>query len=95
KKRKRMSWASRPGKGKGRRLIVSGIAADDVRGEQAVKKWCEGFGEVSKVGRRPNGAMEIRWKKAEVAETVCRLQAQVNIKGAGSVVLSWLEEKKR
>ncbi|TFY51563.1 hypothetical protein EVG20_g10944, partial [Dentipellis fragilis] len=70
KKRKRMSWASRTSKGKGRRLIVSGIAADDARGEQAVKKWCESFGEVSKVGRRPNGAMEIRWKKAEVAETV-------------------------
>lgn len=35
--------------------------------------------------------MVVDWKKASVAETVCRVQATVWIRGAGSVGLSWFE----
>ncbi|KAF8198641.1 hypothetical protein BJ912DRAFT_1055512 [Pholiota molesta] len=77
-----------------RKLVISGVAPENVRGYEAVKRWCEAFGEVREMTRASNGKLYVDFKKASVAETVCRIQAQVFIKGAGSVSLSWYTKKK-
>ncbi|EPT01551.1 hypothetical protein FOMPIDRAFT_1029782 [Fomitopsis schrenkii] len=77
-----------------RKLIISGIPPGDERRYEAVKKWCESFGEVNAISREPNGHLYVDFRKAEVAETVCRLQARVYIKGVGSVCLSYFTGKK-
>ncbi|KAH9835912.1 uncharacterized protein C8Q71DRAFT_858745 [Rhodofomes roseus] len=77
-----------------RKLIVSGIPRGDEKRYEAVKKWCESFGEVNAISREPNGNLHVDFRKAEVAETVCRLQARVYIKGVGSVCLSYFTGKK-
>ncbi|KAF7430365.1 hypothetical protein PC9H_006070 [Pleurotus ostreatus] len=82
------------GRGKKRKLVVSGI--EDERGYEAVRAWCEAFGQVrsfapSSGGDGSKGSVVVDWKKASVAETVCRVQATVWIRGAGSVALSWFE----
>ncbi|KAF4581338.1 hypothetical protein EYR40_002926 [Pleurotus pulmonarius] len=82
------------GRGKKRKLVVSGI--EDERGYEAVRAWCESFGQVrsfapSPAGDGSKGSVVVDWKKASVAETVCRVQATVWIRGAGSVGLSWFE----
>ncbi|KAI0727829.1 hypothetical protein C8Q72DRAFT_427587 [Fomitopsis betulina] len=77
-----------------RKLIISGIPYGDERRFEAVKKWCESFGEVNAISREPNGHLYVDFRKAEVAETVCRLQARVYIKGVGSVCLSYFTGKK-
>jgi hypothetical protein len=59
--------------------------------ELAVKRWCESFGELRRISRK-DGALHVSWKKASVADTVCRLEARVFIKGVGSVALSWITE---
>ncbi|KAH9937326.1 uncharacterized protein B0H18DRAFT_1113180 [Fomitopsis serialis] len=59
-----------------------------------VKKWCESFGEVNSISRELNGNLYVDFRKAEVADTVCRLQARVYIKGVGSVCLSYFTGKK-
>ncbi|KAJ3905258.1 hypothetical protein F5879DRAFT_755101 [Lentinula edodes] len=41
-------------RGKKRKLVISGIESDDSRGYQAVKIWCESFGELKKFERQPN-----------------------------------------
>lgn len=82
-------------KRKKKRLIVSGIAANDLKKYEGVKRWCESFGEVRQILRMPNGDLVISFQSAEVADTVCRVRAKVFINGVGSVQLSWTTEKKR
>ncbi|KAI0065020.1 hypothetical protein BV25DRAFT_1780730, partial [Artomyces pyxidatus] len=72
-----------------KRLVVSGLRSGDMRAEEAVRRWCEEFGTVRRVSRREDGTLHVSFKKAEVADRVCRLQAQVFIKGVGDVGLSW------
>ncbi|KAL6298690.1 hypothetical protein BKA93DRAFT_820244 [Sparassis latifolia] len=79
---------------KKRKLIVSGIPLNDESRFEAVKKWCESFGELNSITRAPSGDLYIDFRKAEVADTVCRLQARVYISGVGSVGLSWFTGKK-
>ncbi|KAJ3721642.1 hypothetical protein C8R42DRAFT_56208 [Lentinula raphanica] len=86
----KMSFAALSSKNhKKKRLIISGIAPDDVRKFEGVKKWCENFGEVSHIIRMPNGDLHVHFKSADVADTVCRLRAKVYIVGCGSVGVSW------
>ncbi|KAJ3813009.1 hypothetical protein EV368DRAFT_33034 [Lentinula lateritia] len=78
-------------RGKKRKLVISGIELDDSRAYQAVKMWCESFGELKKFERQPNGDLVVDWRNRSVSDTVCRLQANVSIKGAGSVAISWIQ----
>lgn len=77
-----------------KKLVVSGIAKDDQLRLEGVRKWCESFGEVNQITRMPNGDLHIDFRKAEVADTVCRINARVHIAGVGSVSLSWYSGKK-
>ncbi|KAI0252890.1 hypothetical protein BJV78DRAFT_1281237 [Lactifluus subvellereus] len=76
-----------------KRLIVSGLEEGNLDAELAVKRWCESFGELRRISRK-DGTLHVSWKKASVADTVCRLEARVFIKGVGSVGLSWITEPK-
>ncbi|KAG6821398.1 hypothetical protein H0H93_014195 [Arthromyces matolae] len=80
---------------KKKRLVIRGVGIHDLRKFEGVKKWCEGFGEVSQIIRMPNGDLHVHFRLAEVADTVCRLRARVYIAGVGSVQLSWLTGDKR
>ncbi|KAI0375135.1 hypothetical protein BV20DRAFT_976473 [Pilatotrama ljubarskyi] len=77
-----------------RKLIISGIPPDDQRRFDGVRKWCESFGELNSITRVPNGDLHVDFRKAEVADTVCRLNARVCIAGVGSVCLSWFTGKR-
>ncbi|KAI0052548.1 hypothetical protein FA95DRAFT_1553554 [Auriscalpium vulgare] len=77
-----------------KRLVVSGIAVGDDRRYAGVKQWCESFGEVNTITRMPNGDLHVDFRKAEVADTVCRINARVHISRVGSVSLSWYTGKK-
>lgn len=77
-----------------KKLVISGLQAGEVHRFEAVKKWCESFGELSQITRMPNGDIYVHFRKAEVADNVCRLNARVLIAGAGSVSLSWFTGKK-
>ncbi|KAH9985652.1 hypothetical protein BJV74DRAFT_554158 [Russula compacta] len=74
-----------------KRLVVSGLEEGNLDAELAVKRWCESFGELRRISRK-DGALHVSWKKSSVADTVCRLEARVFIKGVGSVGLSWITE---
>ncbi|KAJ4468715.1 hypothetical protein J3R30DRAFT_1596904 [Lentinula aciculospora] len=78
-------------RGKKRKLVISGIESEDTRAYQAVKGWCENFGELKKFERQPNGNLVVDWRSKTVSDMVCRVQANVYIKGAGSVALSWIQ----
>ncbi|KAJ3724130.1 hypothetical protein DFJ43DRAFT_1003412 [Lentinula guzmanii] len=78
-------------RGKKRKLVISGIEINDTRAYQAVKNWCESFGELKKFERRDNGNLVVDWRSKSVNDMVCRVQANVFIKGAGSVALSWIQ----
>ncbi|KAI0639549.1 hypothetical protein C8Q77DRAFT_1214077 [Trametes polyzona] len=77
-----------------RKLIISGIPPDDERRFVGVRKWCESFGELNSITRALNGDLHVDFRKAEVADTVCRLNARVYIAGVGSVCLSWFTGKR-
>ncbi|KAH9950897.1 hypothetical protein B0H21DRAFT_818739 [Amylocystis lapponica] len=79
---------------KKRKLIISGIPPDDDVRFEGVRHWCETFGELNHITRVANGDLHIDFRKAEVADTVCRLQARVYINGVGSVCLSWFTGKR-
>ncbi|KAJ4472671.1 hypothetical protein C8R41DRAFT_589352 [Lentinula lateritia] len=86
----KMSFAALSSKNnKKKRLIISGIASNDVRKFEGVKNWCESFGEVSHIIRMPNNDLHVHFRSADVADTVCRLRARVYIVGCGSVGVSW------
>ncbi|KAG7098945.1 hypothetical protein E1B28_000835 [Marasmius oreades] len=92
----RVSFASLSSRNqKKKKLVVSGIATNDVRKFEGAKRWCESFGEVSQIVRMPNGDLHVHFRSAEVADTVCRLRAKVYIAGVGSVNLSWYTGNKR
>ncbi|KIJ66336.1 hypothetical protein HYDPIDRAFT_109336 [Hydnomerulius pinastri MD-312] len=78
-----------------KKLVISGIALNDARRLEAVQKWCQSFGEVDQITRMPNGDLHVNFQKAEVADTVCRVRAKVQIAGVGSVHLSWISGNKR
>jgi hypothetical protein len=59
-----------------KKLIVSGIGMNDTQRLQAMKKWCESFGEVTQIMRMPNGDLHVHFRKAEAAETVCSFLIQ-------------------
>ncbi|KAF8640355.1 hypothetical protein AX17_000026 [Amanita inopinata Kibby_2008] len=80
---------------KKRRLVVSGIKPNDSRKFDNLKRWCESFGEVSQITRMPNNDLHVHFRRADVADTVCRLRAKVSINGVGSVQLSWTYGGKR
>ncbi|KAE9410469.1 hypothetical protein BT96DRAFT_377469 [Gymnopus androsaceus JB14] len=77
------------GHGKKRKMVVSGVASYDAY--QAVKNWCESFGEVKNIETRENGNLVVDWRRRSVSDMVCRVQATVFIKGAGSVAISWYQ----
>ncbi|KAG9314017.1 hypothetical protein JVU11DRAFT_4795 [Chiua virens] len=78
-----------------KKLVVSGIALNDTTRVEAIQRWCQSFGEIDQITRMPNGDIQISFLKADVADTVCRVRAQVQIPGAGSVHLSWVTGNKR
>ncbi|KLO20671.1 hypothetical protein SCHPADRAFT_934492 [Schizopora paradoxa] len=80
---------------KRKKLVVSGLAKGDGAALEGLRKWCETFGELREISRLPNGDLLVDFKRAEVADTVCRISAQVFIDGVGSVFLSWCTGKKR
>ncbi|THV07591.1 hypothetical protein K435DRAFT_848008 [Dendrothele bispora CBS 962.96] len=69
---------------KKKKLVVSGVSPNDLRKFEGVKRWCESFGEVTHIVRMPNGDLVVHFRSADVADTVCRLRAQVFIAGVGS-----------
>ncbi|KAH6916946.1 hypothetical protein BKA70DRAFT_1417728 [Coprinopsis sp. MPI-PUGE-AT-0042] len=80
---------------KKKKLVISGVGVHETRKFDGVKKWCESFGEIRQISRVPNGDLHIEFRKAEVADTVCRIRAKVFISGVGSVHLSWITGDKR
>jgi len=90
-----LSSLSSPRDKRKKKLVVSGIGVNEVGKLEAMKKWCESFGEVTQINRMPNGDLHVHFRKAEVAETVCRVRARVTISGVGSVHLSWFIGDKR
>ncbi|KAI0068174.1 hypothetical protein BV25DRAFT_1818553 [Artomyces pyxidatus] len=77
-----------------KKLIISGIAVGDERRYQGVKQWCESFGEVNQITRMQNGDLHVDFRKSEVADTVCRINARVFIAKVGTVSLSWYTGKR-
>ncbi|KAF9245751.1 hypothetical protein BU15DRAFT_58721 [Melanogaster broomeanus] len=88
-----ISSSSRQAKKK--KLVVSGISLNDTRRLEAIQRWCQSFGDIDQITRMPNGDLHVNFQKAEVAETVCRVRAKVQIAGVGSVHLSWINGNKR
>ncbi|TFK77315.1 hypothetical protein BDN72DRAFT_38316 [Pluteus cervinus] len=91
----RVSLSSLSSRKKKRKLVISGIAPNDTRRFEGVKRWCETFGEVNQITRMPNGDLHVHFRRADVADTVCRIRAQVHITGVGSVQLSWFTGDRR
>ncbi|THH23085.1 hypothetical protein EUX98_g8093 [Antrodiella citrinella] len=89
-----LSLLGSPRRRKKRKLIISGLTHGDHSRFEAVRKWCESFGEVNQITRMQNGDLHIDFRKNEVADTVCRLNARVHIAGVGSVGLSWFTGKR-
>ncbi|KAH7930379.1 hypothetical protein BV22DRAFT_1000780 [Leucogyrophana mollusca] len=80
---------------KKKKLVISGIRMNDTNRLEAAQRWCQSFGEVDQITRMPNGDLHINFHKAEVADTVCRIRAKVQIPGVGSVHLSWYTGNRR
>ncbi|KAG6335920.1 hypothetical protein ID866_3174 [Astraeus odoratus] len=91
----RMSLSSISSHSRKRKLVISGIAFNDVVRLEAVQRWCESFGEVDQITRISNGDLHVNFRKAEVADMVCRLRARVHIAGVGSVHMSWINGNKK
>ncbi|KAL4070575.1 hypothetical protein J3A83DRAFT_3229815 [Scleroderma citrinum] len=91
----RMSLSSISGQTRKKKLVISGIALNDVARLEAVQRWCQSFGEIDQITRMPNGDLHVNFRRAEVADTVCRVRARVHIAGVGSVYLSWINANKR
>ncbi|PCH45098.1 hypothetical protein WOLCODRAFT_155105, partial [Wolfiporia cocos MD-104 SS10] len=79
-----------------KKLVIAGVlagagagAAEQARRYENVVRWCRGFGETRKIERREDGSLHVYWKEWEVADRVCRVQAQVYIKDVGRVSLAW------
>lgn len=65
---------SQKGGGKGgkekRKLVISGIQDSVGHVEEAVRRWCEAFGEVRAFEKRGKGCLVVDFRKASVADTV-------------------------
>ncbi|EJF58969.1 hypothetical protein DICSQDRAFT_66018 [Dichomitus squalens LYAD-421 SS1] len=79
-----------------KKLVISGAPleigqprASSSRRMQNVVKWCESFGPLRKIETKEDGSLHVYWKDWEVADRVCRIQAQVVIKDVGRVSLAW------
>ncbi|KIM76206.1 hypothetical protein PILCRDRAFT_652748 [Piloderma croceum F 1598] len=89
-----LGYASRSfAKPKKRTLVVGGVKENDARTFSAVQRWCESFGELRSMSRKPNGDIYVDFRKSSVAETVCRVRGHVALNGA-NVHLSWFSGKK-
>lgn len=66
-----LSSLSSPRERRKKKLVVGGIGINDTEKFEAIKQWCESFGEVTQISRMPNGDLHVHFRKAEVAETVC------------------------
>ncbi|KAI0819481.1 hypothetical protein BC628DRAFT_1026971 [Trametes gibbosa] len=64
-------------------------AIEQQRRVENVIKWCESFGPTRKIERKEDGSLHVYWKDWEVADMVCRVQAQVVIRDVGRVELAW------
>ncbi|KAI8969448.1 hypothetical protein BD414DRAFT_532153 [Trametes punicea] len=64
-------------------------ALERSRRVQNVIKWCQSFGPLRKIDTKEDGSLHVYWKDWEVADMVCRVQAQVIIKDVGRVNLAW------
>lgn len=54
-----------------RKLVISGIEdGGKGKGEEAVRRWCEAFGEVRAFEKRGRGCLVVDFRKASVADTV-------------------------
>lgn len=91
----RVSLSSISSQSRRKKLVISGIALNDNARLEAVQRWCESFGEIDQITRMPNGDLHVNFRKAEVADMVCRVRARVQIAGVGSVHLSWTYGHKR
>ena len=60
-------------RGKKRKLVINGVEENDVRAVQAVRIWCESFGEVKKFERRDNGSLVVDWRSKNVNDMVIPL----------------------
>ncbi|KZV74868.1 hypothetical protein PENSPDRAFT_153408 [Peniophora sp. CONT] len=79
-----------------RRLVVSGIGPGETQRTERLYQWACRFGEVREMVRAPNGRdLLIDFRRAEVADTVCRLNARVFIPDVGSVALSYTDTARR
>ncbi|KZT30866.1 hypothetical protein NEOLEDRAFT_41761 [Neolentinus lepideus HHB14362 ss-1] len=56
-----------------KKLCITGLRSGEVQRFEAVKKWCQSFGELREITRVPNGDIYVHFRKAEVADTVSRL----------------------
>ncbi|KAI0094336.1 hypothetical protein BDY19DRAFT_14569 [Irpex rosettiformis] len=54
----------------------------------------QSFGELNQITCMPNGDLHVDFRSTEVADTVCRLHASVQINGVGTVGLSWFTGKR-
>ncbi|EGO05303.1 hypothetical protein SERLA73DRAFT_174395 [Serpula lacrymans var. lacrymans S7.3] len=95
KSRVSLSSISSHTRSKKKKLVISGIGFNDSRRLEAATRWCQSFGEVDQITRMPNGDLHVNFRKAEVADTVCRVRAKVHIASVGSVYLSWFSGNKR
>ncbi|CDO75631.1 hypothetical protein BN946_scf184840.g14 [Trametes cinnabarina] len=82
--------AQTPAQGTEQQLQLQQLRAlERSRRVQNVIKWCESFGPVRKIDTKEDGSLHVYWKDWEVADMVCRVQAQVVIKDVGRVNLAW------
>ncbi|KAI9058059.1 hypothetical protein FKP32DRAFT_1298462 [Trametes sanguinea] len=81
--------AQAPAEGAEQLLQQQQRALERSRRVQNVVKWCESFGPVRKIDTKEDGSLHVYWKDWEVADMVCRIQAQVVIKDVGRVNLAW------
>ncbi|KAI0761544.1 hypothetical protein BD413DRAFT_441356, partial [Trametes elegans] len=80
-----------------KKLVISGapleLGPSRALSRQCVQntvKWCESFGPVRKIETKEDGSLHVYWKDWEVADMVCRVQADVVINVVGRVRLAWL-----
>jgi len=79
---------------KKRRLVVRGVAVDDLLAVEGVRRWASGLGELKRICRAPDGTLWIEFRDRKVAENVCVITAQVYIPHVGRVVLDWAEGRR-
>ncbi|TFK56861.1 hypothetical protein OE88DRAFT_62916 [Heliocybe sulcata] len=64
-----LSLPSALGGEKKKKLVINGVEPGDARAMEAVRRWCESHGEVSRFQWKPDG-LHVHFRKASVADTV-------------------------